>query len=86
MKTIVTIAAAIAATLVLASIADARPRVVVNKRPPISLLPQHPFVFQAMLEADLCRKVAWSVPPEVPPGSPRLGKCPHRCEFSLCPR
>lgn len=57
-----------------------RTRVVVQKPPPFDLR-TNPYAFQAALEIGLCWHVAMSVPPEVPDGHYRLGKCPHRSKW-----
>lgn len=64
-------------TLMLAAsaIAEAQTR---QNRP---TLRDNPYAVQAGLVMGLCWHVAMSVPPEVPDGNYRLGKCPHRSKW-----
>ena len=66
---------ALAFLLATVSAADARTRITVRKQ---ITLRDNPYAVQFLLSAITCVFVAWSVPPDTPAGSPRLGRCPPR--------
>jgi hypothetical protein len=77
-----TIAVAIVLFAVLAGAADARTRITVHPRPrpPIVEHPNIGYVIEAALRMFFCTTLAYSLPPDIRPGDPRLGTCPPRAQ------